>query len=46
MKKFAYGEATSGAETIALLGPNTRPLAGGTDLLPVDERRHCCARHA
>ena len=35
MNKFVYVDTLSTAEVIPLLGPETRPLAGGTDLLPL-----------
>lgn len=35
MNSFVYIDALSTAEIIPLLGPETRPLAGGTDLLPL-----------
>jgi xanthine dehydrogenase YagS FAD-binding subunit len=33
MNKFSYAETRTVGETIPLLGPDARPLAGGTDLL-------------
>ena len=35
MNKFVYVDAVGTAEVIPLLGPEVRPLAGGTDLVPL-----------
>lgn len=35
MNKFTYIDVQSTAEVIPLLGPDARPLAGGTDMLPL-----------
>ena len=35
MNKFTYIDGTAAGDIIPLLGPETRPLAGGTDLLPL-----------
>ncbi len=35
MNKFTYIDGTTAGDIIPLLGPETRPLAGGTDLLPL-----------
>ncbi len=35
MNKFTYVDVPSAQEAIPLLGPERRPLAGGTDLLPL-----------
>jgi xanthine dehydrogenase YagS FAD-binding subunit len=35
MRRFEYASPSAGDEALALLGPESRPFAGGTDLLPL-----------